>query len=294
MGHVRGRVIGRHWISAAVFVAALIGGFHVFAPERSGFDSTALAQSTTATPICFTQSDLDGSWLRQQSWGLRECFISDSCSGGTGQSWAGCTKWATGPNEPAIPWPEDPDEAALAKTAAQRITPPEDQIPLDHGLYKTHLQCDGAICGLRRWRANARVPLYEEPDQFSRSLGRTRRNEIVSAVDAVRYAPVRRAVMLVGLDNASTGDIVFILGSVCKGYTAWRRGVEFYVEDDQVSWDPPARLFKSRAGNWVQIERANGQRGWMRIPALGGYFTDLKPPPRNPTADEEIEDMSCE
>lgn len=279
--------MGRHWIAVVALCAALMGGLGACAQLNASMNASTPAQSAEAE-ACYRQSDINGRWERMEGWTQYGCFNSDSCSGGLGNYLASCLKWATGPNEPALPWP------AETEVAVERVIAPEAQIPLEHGLYVVRNPCADGPCSTR-WRADARVPLYEEPDQFSRRVGRLRVDEVVSAVEQIRYVPARRGVGRSGEGILGAGDVVYALWGHCKGYDVWRRGEILYSDEDLIDWDPPPRFFNSRAGSWVRFERANGQRGWARIYVLGNYLTATNPPPPQPeAASEEEEYDECE
>jgi hypothetical protein len=279
--------MGRHWIVLAALCVTLIGGLGACAQLNSSSTATAQVQSAEAA-ACYRQNDISGRWERMDGWTQEGCFNSDACSGGLGNYAAGCLKWAIAANAPPLPWP------AETEVAAERVIAPEDQIPLEHGLFVVRNSCAEGPCSTR-WRADARVPIYEEPDQFSRRVGRLRANEVVSAVEQIQYYPVRRGVRHADDGPLAAGDIVYALWGHCKGAEVWRRGEILYSDEDLVDWDLPQRLSNSRAGAWVRFERANGQRGWARTYVLGNYLTgiDLPPPQPEAASEEEVFD-ECE
>ena len=273
------------WIVAAA-CAALIAGLGACAQLRADTSATAPVQSQSAAE-CYRQSDLGDGWVHLEGWSEGSCFSSDSCFGGLGAYAPGCVKWATGPNAPPLPWP------AETEAARERTVPPEDEIPLEHGLFVMRLPCEDGPC-MTRWRASARVPIYAEPDQFSRRVGRMNADEVVSAIETVNYIPATRGVMRYSGEGVTPGDIVYSIGSHCKGHDVWRRGRIVYADDDMVDWDPPPRLYNSRAGYWVRFERANGQRGWARGNVLLSHLTPINPRPQpEPGAEEDVFD-ECE
>lgn len=277
--------MGRHWIVVVALCAALIAGLSACAQLQASMSATAPVQSASAA-VCYRQSDLGDEWVRLEDWSEYGCFSSDSCFGGLGAYAAGCLKWATGANAPPLPWP------AETEAAPERIIPSEDEIPLEHGLFVMRRPCEEGPCSTR-WRADARVPIYAEPDQFSRRVGRMNVNEVVSAIDTVEYIPVTRGVMRYSGEGLASGDIVYSIGARCKGHDVWRRGEIFSADDDMVDWDPPPRLYSSRAGYWVRFERANGQRGWARGHVLVAYLTVMDPRSQpEPAAEEEFDE--CE
>lgn len=276
----------RLWIVAAALSAMLIAACAQM-DTRTSATATAPTQSQSVA-ACYRQNDVGRGWVRLEGWSEEGCFNSDACFGGLGNYAAGCLKWATGPNAPPLPWP------AETQAAVERVIAPEDQIPLEHGLFVVHHPCAEGPCSTR-WRADARVPIYEEPDQFSRRVGRLRANEIVSAVEQIQYVPVRRGVRRWGEGPLLAGDVVYALWGHCKGADVWRRGEILYSDEDLVDWDPPQRLYNSRAGDWVRFERANGQGGWARTYVLGTHLTAINPPPPQPEAASEEEDFDeCE
>lgn len=278
--------MGRHWFVVVAFCAALVGALSACAHLNASGSATASAQSD-APAACYRQSDLGDGWERLEHWTDNGCFASDSCFGGLGTYAPGCYKWATGPDAPPLQWP------AETETAPARIVPPEDEIPLEHGLFVIRRACEEVTCGAR-WRADARVPIYAEPDQFSRRVGRLDVSEVVSAVETVQYVPARRAVMRYSVGEVAAGDVVYALWRHCKGYDAWRRGELFYIDGDEVDWDPSPRLYNSRAGDWVRFERANGERGWARSFVLGNHLTAMDPRPQPEPAAEGEDFDECE
>lgn len=278
--------MGRHWIVAAAMCAVLMGGLSACAQPSVSLTGAAPVQSESSA-ACYRQNEVTGGWERSEAWSEEGCFHSDSCFGGLGDYAPACRKWAIGPDAPPLPWPAQTEEAP------ERALAPEDLIPLEHGLFVVRRPCEDELCGAR-WRAEARVPIYAEPDQFSRRVGRLRSNEVVSAIEAVGYIPVTLGVMRYSGEQVASGDIVYSMGRHCKGHEVWRRGQIFYADDDAVDWDPPPRLYNSRAGRWVRFERANGQRGWARGYVLGNYLTAVDPQPRPEPAAEEEEFDDCE
>jgi hypothetical protein len=275
----------RHWIVVAALCAALMGGLGACAQLNASTTATASAQSAEVA-ACYRQSDVSGRWERMDGWTQDGCFNSDACSGGLGNYAAGCLKWAIAADAPPLPWP------AQTEAAVERVIAPEDQIPLEHGLFVVRQPCEDGPCSTR-WRAHARVPLYAEPDQFSHRVGRLRDEEVVSAVEQIQYVPVRRGVRRSGEEGLAAGDVVYALWGHCKGYDVWRRGEIIYSDEDLVDWDPAPRLYNSRAGDWVRFERANGQSGWARTYVLGTHLTATDPQPQ-PEAAEDEEFDECE
>lgn len=274
--------MGRQWIVLAALCAVLMGVLAACAQLNASSGAPA-AQSESAA-ACYRQSDISNGWERLPGWTEEGCFHSDACFGGLGDYAIGCLKWAMGPNAPPLPWP------AETETAPERVIAPEDQIPLEHGLFAVRDPCEEGPCSTR-WRANARVPLYAEPDQFSRRVGRLRANEVVSAVEQVQYVAARRGVrrdFLDYRDEVGVETIVYALWGHCKGVDVWRRGEILYSDTDLVDWDPAPRLYNSRAGHWVRFERANGQSGWARSTVLGAHLTEMNPQPE--VAANEVEE----
>lgn len=279
--------MGRHWIAVIALCAALVGGLGACAQLNATTTATAPAQSSAEAAACYRQSDISGRWERMEGWTQYGCFNSDACSGGLGNYAAGCLKWAIAADAPPLPWPTE------TEVTVERVIAPEDQIPLEHGLFVVHHVCEEGPCSTR-WRADARVPIYEEPDQFSRRVGRLRTNEVVTAVEQVQYFPTRRGVRRSDEEGHHAGDVVYALWGHCKGVEVWRRGEISYSDEDLVDWDPPQRLFNSRAGDWLRFERANGQSGWARTSVLGTHLTAMNPPPPQPEVTEEEEFDECE
>lgn len=277
--------MGRSWMVVAALGAVLIAGISACAQSQADTSAAAPAQSQSAA-ACYMQSDLGDGWVRLD-WSEDSCFSSDSCFGGLGAYAPGCKKWATGPSAPPLPWP------AETEAAAERIVLPKDQIPLEHGLFVRRHPCEEGPCGTR-WRATARVPLYAEPDQFSRRVGRLNASEVVSAIETVDYVPATRGVMRSSGEGVTPGDILYSIGPHCKGHDVWRRGTIVYADDDMVDWDPPPRLYNSRAGYWVRFERADGQRGWARGNVLLSHLTAMNPRSQPEPGAEEDEFDECE
>ncbi|MCX7357727.1 MAG: hypothetical protein NT015_06255 [Alphaproteobacteria bacterium] len=278
--------MGRQRIVVAALCAALMGGLGACAQLNASTSAPAPAQPEDVA-ACYRQSDLSGRWERMEGWTEEACFASDSCSGGLGLHAAGCLKWAIAADASPLPWP------AQTEVAAERVVAPEDQIPLEHGLFVVRHPCDPGPC-TTRWRAGARVPLYAEADQFSRRVGRLRVGEVVSAVEQIQYHPPRRGVMNAGDGSLAAGDVVYAVWGHCKGYDVWRRGEILYSDEDLVDWDPSPRLYNSRAGAWVRFERANGQAGWARTYVLGTHLTAINPPPPPEASAEDEEFDECE
>lgn len=276
----------RQWIVVMALCAALMGGLGACAQLNASMNAPAPAQSETIA-ACYRQSDLGDGWERLDGWSEEACFHSDACFGGLGTYATGCLKWAIGPDAPPLPWPTE------TEAAVERVVTPQDQIPLEHGLFVVRRPCEEWPCSTR-WRADARVPLYEEPDQFSRRVGRLRADEVVSAVEQIQYVPARRGVTRYENGGVAAGAVVYALWGHCKGYDVWRRGEISYADEDLLDWDPPPRLYNSRAGDWVRFERANGERGWARGYVLGTHLAAINPRPQ-PEASTEYEEFDeCE
>ncbi|GAM98166.1 hypothetical protein U91I_01797 [alpha proteobacterium U9-1i] len=236
------------------------------------------AQTTNAS--CYRQSDLDPSTWERLDWEEQSCFAEDSCNGGLGRSYIGCLKWATGPDEPALPWSA---EVTAADTPAGRPLPTDEGLPLEHGLFATHTICgENSECQVVRWRANARVPIYAEPNPTSRRVGRLDPDEIVVLVERARFVAARRGVAVEAYNGMNVGDIVYAVADVCKWHTVWRRGDLIEGIDGGVAWEPRQRLYNPSNGMWVRFERANGQSGWARESVLWGHLAQVDPPPPPP------------
>lgn len=280
--------------------AAVLASCVVFAGALAGCATSpvvvadAPAPAPTAEATCYRQSDLDpGAW-EHLDWSEESCFASDACHGGVGGPYnSGCLKWARGPNAPPLPWSAE----ATGDEPPGRPLPTDEGLPLEHGLFAFHEICGETEdpCRIVRWRANARAPIYAEPDATSRRVGRINPDEVVVMRERARFVAARRGVVVDGYYGMNAGDVVYAIEQVCKSETVWRRGDIIHGIDGGVEWEPRQRLYNPTAGSWVRLERANGQRGWARASVLGVYLAEDPPRIVEPVQEEsEYEYDECE
>jgi hypothetical protein len=150
------------------------------------------------------------------------------------------------------------------------------------------------MCSHTLARECARADLCA-PDQTSRRVGRISRNETVELLEYANFFAPQRGVSVTDYGGMNPGDVVYAVGWECKWINVWRRG-DFIegVGEEFVDWEPRQRLHNPTAGHWVRLERANGQRGWMRSMALSAHLTPERPSVPEPAEEEGEEDYDCE
>ncbi|NWG53343.1 MAG: hypothetical protein HXY28_06450 [Hydrogenophilaceae bacterium] len=224
------------------------------------------AEAEGASPACYVRYDDGGAWMRERHREA-QCFLADSCAGGLSQSTRDdrpfCAKWAIGPDAPALPW-----SAALTNPPlAQDIPPPQD-IYEGHGEQTS--DCYNEACTPPPVRITNATPLHARPDASSPVVATVTDGECVATTgDYKLRATPQRGVALDAFGDLTAGDVIYALAYAGDGFvTIWRRGETLDVDFSElaVRWDPPSAAADPRVGNWLELARADGARGWARDP----------------------------
>lgn len=225
--------------------------------QRSGADAGA---------SCYINSDKDGrGWVPME--GLREaqCFARDTCNGGLGDEQGLCLKWARDASAPALPW-----STTLTQPRLKADVPPPDEIYA--GSYEATSDCPEQGCAYGPARFSAATPLYSAQDLRSRVIATVPPTEcaLKTGVDALLSAPMRGVVLETG-GRFEAGDVIYLTNYEGEGFsTVWRRGEylgQFQDDEAIVRWDRPQKP-DPREGYWVEVRRANGQKGWAKDPDI--------------------------
>ncbi len=228
--------------------------------------SADYAADDAAGPACFRQSGANGREHWTRVGGLREaqCFQRDHCSGGLGQGTDEregrvCYKWAMNAEAPALPWSETLTNPRLSAD----IPPPRD-------IYENQFEMTSDSC-VENCDYPARIAagtmLYTRPDSTSPLVGAPSTAECVLVVGFTSLSTPHRGVVLEAHQTFEPGDVVYELAYAGEGdIFLWRRGEEFTVSstDLVVRWDPAPRTIDPRVGNWHEVVRSNGARGWAK------------------------------
>ena len=272
--------MGHRWAAVLASCVVVVGALAGCVASQAIADTPAPAADAT----CYRQSDLDpGAW-EHLDWSEESCFASDTCHGGGGGAYhSGCLKWARGPNAPPLPWSAE----VTGDEPPGRTLPTDEGLPLEYGLFAFHEICGETEdpCRIVRWRANAQVPIYAEPDATSRRVGRINPDEVVVMRERARFVAARRGIAVDEYRGMMPGDVVYAIEQVCKWESVWRRGDILLGIDAGVEWEPRQRLYNPSSGSWIRLERANGQRGWARSSVLL-HFTEEPPRVVEPVQEE--------
>lgn len=214
-------------------------------------------------PACYRQVGADGQGGWTFEYGREaQCFQQDYCSGGLAQGsdfHRPCFKWALGPMEPALPW-----SASLTNP-----TPAED-IPPPQGIHENSFEQTSESC-FEDCDYSALVPagtmIYERPDPSSPLVGTLSAAECAVLVGFTSLSAPHRGVVLETHNEFTAGDVIYELAYAGEGNIhVWRRGEEFEVSghDVVIRWDPEPETIDPRVGNWFELTRSNGTRGWAK------------------------------
>ena len=228
--------------------------------------SADYAAEEVAGPACYRQNRASGREHWTRAVGLREaqCFQRDHCSGGLGQGADEregrlCHKWAMGADAPAQPW-----SATLTNPRLAADIPP----PLD--IYENEFEMTSDSC-LENCDYPAPVAagtlLYTRPDSSSPLVGGPSAAECVLVVGFTSLSRPQRGVVLEAYEALAAGDVVYELAYAGEGnIILWRRGERLTVSayDLVVRWDPAPETIDPRVGNWYEVTRSNGARGWAK------------------------------
>jgi len=223
---------------------------------------TTWARSKVAGPACYLQPGARDPYSGSEAyWNETECFRRGACPADHDPEdyTVSCYRWAMGPNEPALPWSERLTNPVLAAS----IPPPKE--PYEDSFEITSDTCF-EDCPPNLMRTAAPTPLYERPDPGSPLLATIPAGECVDNRDFKSFSTPLRGVVLETYDGYVAGDVIYYLNYEGEGtYAAWWRGDYTWVDGSpQVRWDPEPENPDPRAGQWHELLRADGTRGWAR------------------------------
>lgn len=157
------------------------------------------------------------------------------------------------------------------------------------GLHNNMGSCPGEGCVVSRWqRVRGSAELRTQPTPVSAAIATLSEGEWVRAENSVHRTRPARGVVTDGqreLENQNneglrTGDVVYAVDYEGEGYvTVWRRGEVFSWYDVSeegsggILWDTldaaQAGVDEEHgAGLWLQVQRDNGQTGWVFASAM--------------------------
>lgn len=201
---------------------------------------------------------------------------------------AGCTQPADPPSAQQ-PGALQPSAQQAGEPQAAQVFLPDGGPPVVNGLYDAHGSCPFEGCGLADLYVTAPVEILDRPALDARVIATIPAGEWVSAGDSIdRHRPAR-GVVVGEVNNLSTidgvpqtlelGDIVYTTDFGGEGtMELWRRGDRLWwtspsPDDDGVTdgirlvWPTDEQRAADQAagaGWWVELVRANGERGWTR------------------------------
>lgn len=261
----------------SLFGVAIAGALSACATRDEPAAPAAVAQ-------CYWLSDQGAGWVAQSDLTEAElCFEMDSCSNGVGPSGGGCYKWATDPNAPAVHWTDlgfgplsragpaiesRPPTAPANPPLAADIPPPQD---IYEGDFERTSDCTNEACTPPSVRILFDTPIYARADRSSSLVGAVAANECVRPEDYRILSTPQRGVVLEPYGTFAAGDVIYHLADLGEGYAIfWRRGE--YLEEtfggSAVRWDEPSGPADPRVGNWMELTRTNGARGWAVQPEM--------------------------
>jgi hypothetical protein len=191
-----------------------------------------------------------------------KCFEQDDCSGGLGGHDGVCYKWALGANEPALMW-----SATLTHPKPKRHVPPPQKLHESAGEVSSDcLDSDG--CESPPVRLKAAAPLYARADPTAPLVATANAGECVQSKNATFLAAPQRGIVLETRGPFTAGEVIYLL-AYDGDYQIWWRGEAsagtYHPDTVVVRWDKDDDS-DPRTGNWVEYQRASGERGWARNP----------------------------
>lgn len=101
----------------------------------------------------------------------------------------------------------------------------------------------------------------------SPSVGTLSAAECALMIGFTSLSAPHRGVVLETRNEFTAGDVIYELAYAGEGNIhVWRRGEGFEVSghDVVIRWDPEPETFDPRVGNWFELTRSNGTRGWAK------------------------------
>jgi hypothetical protein len=257
------------------------------APAEAPLAAAAAPDSASlpaAAAQCYWLSNAGEGWVAQPDLADPDyCYELDSCAGGLGLSGGGCYKWAASADAPGIPWAEfglidmsqaspetDPAFPVVLTlppglVLAEDIPPPEE---IYQGAFEITSDTCFEDCPPVPTRAAAESPLYERTDVTSPRVGTVLAGECVGNLDYRLLSTPRRGIVIETGNDVAAGDVIYDLAYDGEGnYIAWRRGEQLtlsYSYGPAVLWDDPPAERHPQEGYWLELQRADGTRGWAR------------------------------
>ena len=182
---------------------------------------------------------------------------------------------------------------------------PDGGPPVVNGFYDFEGSCPFEGCGLGDLYALAPVELRERPAIDARVVATVQAGEWVSTLNSINRLRPARGVVIGEVRNLydsgngfpllAVGDVVYAVDYEGEGMTRlWRRG-EFISwqetgsdengVDDGIRWtwsteEERAADQAAGAGWWLEVQRANGERGWTRNAGDFDCLAQIDPSPR--------------
>jgi hypothetical protein len=235
----------------------------------SAAPALAEAAAQSPAPACFPKVQPEEPKYMYDLLNETECYRYGLCEGGTGEAdgTGQCHKWAVASDAPALPWSERLTNAALGNS----IPPPE-------GMFESFGEMTSDSCYEDCEPVPVRVleetVLNLETDATSPVVATIPAAACVGWVNSKLLSAARRGIITEPAYGFFAGDVIYSLAHMGEGDLAiWWRGdsINYQGEIPNVQWDPPPAVLDPREGDWRELVRADGTRGWARNPNYTDY-----------------------
>lgn len=170
--------------------------------------------------------------------------------------------------------------ASDQETATQQAQEflPDGGPPVVNGFYEAQGSCPFEGCALGELRARSSVELQAQPQPNAPVVATVAPGEWVNTVHSINRTRPARGVVTETIEiymsetetkRLEVGDVVYITDSYGEGEVElWRRGERLTYSGESINWDfgsdeQRAADAAAGAGWWIEVQRANGQRGWV-------------------------------
>lgn len=156
--------------------------------------------------------------------------------------------------------------------------------PVVNGFYDTQGACPFEGCSLGEWRARGPVELHAQPHPSAPVVATVPPGEWVNTVTSINRARPTRGVVAEAIEinlyeqepkRLEAGEVVYMVDYYGEGEVElWRRGERFPYMGEGIRWEFPSEEQRAAdtaagAGWWIEVQRENGERGWV---TNGGDF----------------------
>lgn len=175
---------------------------------------------------------------------------------------------------------------ACAQLNGDRETPaqqaqeflPDGGPPVVNGFYEARGSCPFEGCALGELRARSPVELQAQPQPNAPVVATVAPGEWVNTVHSINRTRPPRGVVTETIEiymsetetkRLEVGEVVYITDYYGEGEVElWHRGERLTYSGESINWDfgsdeQRAADAAAGAGWWIEVQRANGQRGWV-------------------------------